>query len=127
MNTIQSKSIQITDNNGKISKNINEMIYNQDTGRGIINNNGKIYKFQKKPNNNDIALIFSQKPNQNDLKNDLQTILRNKNTYTPLFPLKKKQKRKKKSKQRRITQGKNKKKKSKTKKLMKKVKKFFRM
>ena len=95
MNTIQSKSIQITDNNGKISKNINEMIYNQDTGRGIINNNGKIYKFQKKPNNNDIALIFSQKPNQNDLKNDLQTILRNKNTYTPLFPLKKKTKKKK--------------------------------
>ena len=98
MNTIQSKSVQFINNNGKTSRNSEEIIYNANTGKGIINNNGKIYKFQKKPNDNDIYLIFSQKATNNDMKTNLQSILKNKTHYTPMFQTRKRKKVKKKRK-----------------------------
>ena len=106
MNTIQSKSVQFVSNNGKISKNIEEIIYNANTGKGIINNNGKIYKFQKKPNDNDIRLIFSQK--SSNMNDNLQSILKNKNYYTPMFQTRKRKKVKKKKKRKKPNQKKTK-------------------
>lgn len=98
MNTIQSKSVQFINNNGKTSRNSEEIIYNANTGKGIINNNGKIYKFQKKPNDNDIYLIFNQKATNNNMKTNLQSILKNKTYYTPMFQTRKRKKVKKKRK-----------------------------
>lgn len=98
MNTIQSKSVQFINNNGKTSRNSEEIIYNANTGKGIINNNGKIYKFQKKPNDNDIYLIFNQKATNNNMKTNLQSILKNKTHYTPMFQTRKRKKVKKKRK-----------------------------
>tara|TARA_X000000368_G_scaffold414184_1_gene403583 strand:+ start:1561 stop:1935 length:375 start_codon:yes stop_codon:yes gene_type:complete len=106
MNTIQSKSVQFVNNNGKISKNSEEIIYNANTGKGIINNNGKIYKFQKKPNDNDIRLIFSQK--SSNMNNNLQSILKNKKHYTPMFQTRKRRKEKKKKKRKKSKQKKTK-------------------
>ena len=96
MNTI--RSVNLTNNNGQISTNIEEMIYNSDTGKGFVNNNGKIYKFQKKPNDKDIYLIFSQKSTNNNMKTDLQSILKNKKHYTPMFQTRKIKKKRKKRK-----------------------------
>tara|TARA_X000000368_G_scaffold373295_1_gene324204 strand:+ start:287 stop:664 length:378 start_codon:yes stop_codon:yes gene_type:complete len=116
MNTIKSKSVvKLTNNNGKISKNIEEMVYNSDTGKGFVNNNGEIYKFQKKPSDKDIYLIFSQKATNNDMKTNLQSILKNKTHYTPMFQTRKRKKVKKKRKR--------KKQKKTRKNLMKKMKK----
>ena len=98
MNTIQSKSVQFINNNGKTSRNSEEIIYNANTGNGFVNNNGKVYKFQKKPSNKDIYLIFSQKATNNDLKTNLQSILKNKTHYTPMFQTRKRKKVKKKRK-----------------------------
>ena len=98
MNTIQSKSVKLTNYNGQITKNIKEMVYNSDTGKGFVNNNGKIYKFQKKPSDKDIYLIFSQKPTNNNMKTNLQSILKNKKHYTPMFQTRKRKKIKKKKK-----------------------------
>ena len=101
MNTI--RSVNLTNNNGQISTNIEEMIYNSDTGKGFVNNNGKIYKFQKKPNDKDIYLIFSQKSTNNNMKTDLQSILKNKKHYTPMFQTRKKKRKKRKRKKRKKT------------------------
>lgn len=98
MNTIQSKSVKLTNYNGQISKNIEEMVYNSDTGNGFVNNNGKIFKFQKKPSDKDIYLIFSQKATNNNMKTNLQSILKNKTHYTPMFQTRKRKKVKKKRK-----------------------------
>ena len=46
MNTIQSKSVKLTNYNGQITKNTKQMFYNSDTGKGFVNDNGEVYKLK---------------------------------------------------------------------------------
>ena len=117
MNTIQSKSIQIINNNGNISKNFKEMKYDVNAGKGFINHNGKIYLLKKNINNDDVRSILNQKSNNNTIKNDLKTVLKKQRPYyTPMYKTRKKRKKVNKKKR------KKRKKQTKKKSIMNKIK-----
>ncbi len=59
----------------------------------------KYINFKKNPSDKDIYLIFSQKPTNNNMKTNLQSILKSKKHYTPMFQTRKRKKVKKKKKQ----------------------------